>query len=239
MHRGSTNSMVHADYCCPAVELIGVTVFRSRLPVLCDISLVVHQCETVAIMGPNGAGKSTLLKCLSGRARFNCGAARWYGNADCLSPVMRRQIGFVGHECSLYGELTALENVIFAGRMHGVKRPVDRAMRLLEASGLDWTANRPTRHLSQGMRRRLEIARALVHEPALVLLDEPFASLDVTGLQWLERILGECRSEGRTVCFTCHDISVSSRLADRIVWLDRGHIVAIKPAGSTASRRSA
>jgi heme exporter protein A len=231
--------MVHADDCYPAVELIGLTVFRSRLPVLCDISLVVRQCETVAIMGPNGAGKSTLLKCLSGSTRVNGKKAIWFGTPDCRSTVVHRQIGFVGHECSLYGELTALENVIFAGRMHGVERPVDRAMKLLEASGLDWTAHRPTKHLSQGMRRRLAIARALVHEPALVLLDEPFASLDVSGQQWLERILGECRSEGRTVCFTCHDMSVSSRLADRIVWLDRGQIVAIKPTGSTASRRSA
>jgi ABC-2 type transport system ATP-binding protein len=123
--------------------------------------------------------------------------------------------------------------------MHGVERPVDRALRLLEASGLDWTAHRPTKHLSQGMRRRLAIARALVHEPAFVLLDEPLASLDVNGQQWLERILRECRSEGRSVCFTCHDTGVSRRLADRIVWLDRGHIVAIEPTGSAASRRSA
>jgi ABC-type multidrug transport system ATPase subunit len=231
--------MVREDDCCPAVEFIALTVFRSRLPVLRDISLEVHKREILAIMGPNGAGKSTLLKCLSGNARFHCRTARWFGNCDRRSPMVRGSVGFVGHECSLYGELTASENLIFAGRMHGVESPVDRAMRLLEASGLNWTADRPTKHLSQGMRRRLAIARAFVHDPALVLLDEPFASLDVNGQQWLERILRECRSAGRTVCFTCHEIGVSSRLADRIVWLDRGQIVAIEPAGAATSRRSA
>jgi ABC-type multidrug transport system ATPase subunit len=231
--------MAHDEDCIPVVEFIGLTVFRSRLPVLCDISLQVHKHETLAIMGPNGAGKSTLLKCLSGSAGFNCRKARWFGNPDGRSQVLHRQIGFVGHECNLYGELTALENLVFAGRMHGVERPGDRAMELLAASGLDWTAHRPTKHLSQGMRRRLAIARALVHEPALLLLDEPFASLDVNGQQWLERILRDYRSEKRTVCFTCHDIGVSSRLADRIVWLNRGHIAAIEPAASAASRRSA
>jgi heme ABC exporter ATP-binding subunit CcmA len=225
----------------PAVDMIGLTVFRRHLPVLYDINLVIHHGETVAIMGPNGAGKSTLLKCLGGFMRLNRGEIRWSGDSNARSPEVRRQIGYVGHECMSYGELTALENVTFAGRMHGVDRPRDHAMKLLNDSGLGCAAHRRAGDLSQGMRRRLAIARALVHNPVLILLDEPFSSIDTEGQRWLDGLFRQWRDKGRTVCFAYHDVCQSRRLADRILWLDCGRVAAIEPSesDSATARRSA
>lgn len=226
---------------CPAVAMMGLTVFRRRLPVLCDIDLAIEHGETVAIMGPNGAGKSTLLKCLSGVLRLNTGEIRWSGSANVRSPLVRRQIGYVGHDCRSYSELTALENVTFAGRMYGVEGARARAAKLLKDSGLEGAIHRPAGNLSQGMRRRLAIACALIHEPALILLDEPFTSLDSEGQRWLKGLFRRWREEGRTVCFACHDVCQSFHLSDRIVWLDNGRVSAIerRDSDSTAARRSA
>jgi ABC-2 type transport system ATP-binding protein len=123
--------------------------------------------------------------------------------------------------------------------MHGVARPGDRAMKSLEAAGLAWTAHRRVGTLSQGLRRRLAIVRAQMHEPRLVLLDEPFASLDTKAQQWLEWLFREWRSRGRSVCFASHDVCQSRLLADRIVWLDCGRIAASEAPDSASMRRSA
>jgi heme ABC exporter ATP-binding subunit CcmA len=238
--RGKSNDRLkHGGEGYPAVEMIGFTVFRGHLPVLREINLIVQQGETVAIMGPNGAGKSTLLRCLGRSLRHGRGEVRWFGSSNTRSLLVRRQIGYVGHECSSYGELTALENLTFAGRMCGVVHPRERAMKLLEAAGLDWAAHRRAESLSQGMRRRLAIARAIVHEPTLILLDEPFASLDANGQRWLDGLFRQWRNEGRTVCFASHDVCQSRLLADRIVWLDCGRIADIEPSDSASARRSA
>jgi heme ABC exporter ATP-binding subunit CcmA len=224
---------------CPAVEMIGLTVFRNHLPVLNDINLLVHQGELVAIMGPNGAGKSTLLKCLAGALRLNRGEVRWFGGSEIRSPNVRQYVGFVGHECSLYSELTVLENLIFAGRMHRLEWPRNRAIQSLETAGLEWSAHRRVGTLSQGLRRRVAIVRALMHDPMLILLDEPFASLDTNGRRSLEGLFRGWRNAGRTVCFASHDVCQSRLLADRIVSLDCGCIAASDTSDSVAMRRSA
>lgn len=226
---------------CPAVETIGLSVFRRRLPVLYDINLVVERGETLAIMGPNGAGKSTLLKCLGGVMHLNKAEIRWFGTANVRSPLVRRRIGYVGHECRSYSEMTALENVTFAGRMYGVKQARDRATKWLRDSGLERAMHRPAGSLSLGMRRRLALACALIHEPALILLDEPFTSLDTEGQRWLERLFQHWRDEGRTICVVCHELSQIRLLADRILWLDRGRVAAVErsDSNSAAARRSA
>jgi heme exporter protein A len=215
-----------------AVEAIGLAVVRGRIPVLHDIDLAIQEGETLAIMGPNGAGKSTLLKCLAGIVRPDCGDARWFGNSIAKSAEARREIGYVGHETGLYRELTALENMIFAGRMHGVDAPGQRSRQLLLESGLEWTAHRFVGRLSQGIGRRLAIARTLIHEPRFILLDEPFASLDADGRQWLERLFQQWRSENRVVCFTSHDIHQSRVLADRIVRLHCGRVAGHETSNS-------
>jgi heme ABC exporter ATP-binding subunit CcmA len=208
------------------VEAIRLTIVRNRVPVLCELNLSVTVGEMVALNGPNGAGKSTLLKCLAGALRPDRGEIRWFGNSARHSRADRRRLGFAGHESGLYAELTALENLVFAGRMYGMERPRQRAIELLSVAGLEPSTNRLAGQLSQGLRQRLAIARAVVHEPQLILLDEPSASLDAQGRDWLERMFDEWRRVGRTVCFASHDLRDSRELADRIVSLDAGRIVA-------------
>jgi ABC-type multidrug transport system ATPase subunit len=141
----------------------------------------------------------------------------------------------------LYGELTALENLTFTGRMYGIERPAQTAEVLLHESGLEWVAHQAVNKLSQGLCRRLAIARVLVHHPKLILLDEPFVSLDSEGRQWLERLFDKWRQDARAVCFTSHDDGQCRKLADRVVRIHRGQISGFDPSASdlTIARRSA
>jgi heme ABC exporter ATP-binding subunit CcmA len=224
-----------------AVEAIGLNAVYGRVPVLRNVDLAIAEGESVAVMGPNGAGKSTLLKCLVGAVRPAAGCVRWFGESITRRYQVRRQIGFVGPECGLYAELTALENLLFAGRMYGVTGIHDRAKALLAEAGLELHSDRLAGQLSQGMRQRLAIARALVHEPRLIVLDEPSSALDVASRRWLERLIERLRREGQTVCFATHDAALSRNLADRILRLDAGRLVAIERGDDLPvhSRRSA
>jgi ABC-type multidrug transport system ATPase subunit len=148
-------------------------------------------------------------------------------------PQARRQIGYVGQECGLYAELTALENLLFACRMHHVADVHDRAAALLAEGGIESQADRPAGQLSQGTRQRLAITRALVHEPRLIVLDEPSSNLDDAGRLWLSRLFAGWGRAGKTVCFATHDVALGYHLAQRIVYLEAGRIVALKNGGCT------
>ncbi len=212
-----------------------------RATVLRDVDVAVAEGEVIAVIGPNGAGKSTLLKCLVGAMRPVAGRVCWFGQANARSYQVRRQIGYLGQECGLYAELTALENLLFAGRMNGVAHVLDRATALLAEGGIESQAHRPAGQLSQGMRRRLAIARASLHEPRLIVLDEPFSNLDAASRLWLDRLFQRWRRTGRTVCFASHDAAQCRNLADRVIHLDAGRIVAIERPDRlpTALQRSA
>lgn len=224
-----------------AVEAAGLTVVYGRQSVLRDVDLEIAAGESVAVMGPNGAGKSTLLSCLVGAARPAAGRIRWFGKSSARCNFVRRQIGFVGQELGLYDELSVVENLLFAGRMYGVSSVYDRVANLLADGNLRPQAHRPVGQLSQGMRQRVAILRALVHEPRLLVLDEPSANLDSHGREWLQRLHGRWRSTGQTVCFASHDDTHCRALADRIVHLDAARIVAIEHCScpATESRQSA
>jgi heme ABC exporter ATP-binding subunit CcmA len=219
-----------------AVEATGLTVVYGRLPVLRDVDLEIAAGESVAVMGPNGAGKSTLLNCLVGAVRPAAGRVRWFGEASARCNFVRRQIGFLGQETGLYDELTATENLLFAGRMYGVSDVHDRVANLLADGNLRPQAHRPVGQLSQGMRQRVAILRALVHEPRLLVLDEPSANLDAQGREWLERLHARWRSAGRAICFASHDAAQCRALADRIVHLDAGRVVAIERCDCPATQ---
>jgi ABC-type multidrug transport system ATPase subunit len=222
------------------VQVIGLSVLRSRLPILCDIDLVASKGETIAIMGPNGAGKSTLLACLAGALRPTTGEVRVFGDRPDRIAA-KRQIGFVGHQTGLYGDLTVSEILLFAAHMQGVEFPRECVRALLLECGLERFANSFVEQLSQGARRRAAIARALVHGPSLVLLDEPFVSLDAEGADWLRCCFQHWRQIVRTVCFATHDRDQARLLADRIVWLEGGRVVSKWPLNELAicSRQSA
>jgi ABC-type multidrug transport system ATPase subunit len=218
----------------PAVEVVGLTVVRERIPVLCSISLALRCGEILAVAGPNGAGKSTLLSCFAGAVHPATGEIRWWGR-PARSPIVRRQIGFVGHEFGAYHELTVMENFVFAGRMCGVARPEARASELLTDAGLEWTADHRFGNLSQGLKRRVAIMRALIHDPTLILLDEPFAGLDTEGRCWLERLFQLWQRQSQTVCFVSHDERDAHMLADSTVWLRHGRVEKLQRSDSNRS----
>ncbi len=194
----------------------GVTALRG-------IDLEVPRGATLAVLGPNGAGKSTLLRLMAGLARPSSGRLRVAGQrADSRSA--RARIGFVGHTTFLYPALTARENLIFAARLYGVPEPAERADRLLEDEGLARVAERRVGGFSRGMAQRLAIARALVHEPEVVLLDEPFTGLDRAAARRLATRLQGLRGGGRTTVLVTHEVEQAAALADRVIVLARGRI---------------
>ncbi len=147
-----------------------------------DFSAQPGQC--VAIIGANGSGKSTLLRCLAGLLRPDAGSVRWFGQ-PAGGAALRAWIGFMGHESGLYSQLSVYENLLFAARMYGLPHPAARAEHWAAEVGLAAHAHRRVAQLSQGMRQRAALARALIHQPRLVLLDEPFVGLDAHGAAWL------------------------------------------------------
>lgn len=209
-----------------ALDVIDLTVLRCRTLVLDNVHLSIALGDSVALMGPNGAGKSTLLKCLAGQIRPDAGAIRWFGTYTHCSSHIRRRIGFLGHEQGLYPDLTPEENLLFAARMHGIAKPCAVVREALANAGLEHMRARLVRQLSQGTRQRLAIMRATIHDPEIVLLDEPFASLDVDGRDWLADLFSIWREAGRSVCFVSHDEHHATTLASRILRCDAGNVAA-------------
>ena len=183
--------------------------------ILNRINVTIAAGEIVALLGANGAGKTTLLRSLAGRLRPSAGQVLWYGASPRRRPASHRLVGFAGHESLLYLELTATENLLFAARMYGVVRPEQRVAEMLTRIGMETQARQAAGRMSRGMRQRLSLARALVHDPPIVILDEPFSGLDVGSLQWLEEWLAELRASGRAILFTSHDEEQCLRVADR------------------------
>lgn len=185
--------------------------------ILRSVDFAASRGETVALIGTNGAGKTTLLRCLAFILRPDSGTVQWYGEQAGASSSTRSQIAMVSHESALYTHLTLRENLIFAARMHGLKRPGQQSDNWLKQAGLGSHAHRLPTQISQGMRQRLGVARALIHDPHILLLDEPFSSLDQYGVDWLCDILGDFRRRGRAICFATHDERIVERLSDRVV----------------------
>ncbi|NUQ62379.1 MAG: ABC transporter ATP-binding protein [Pirellulales bacterium] len=207
-----------------AIEVRGVTYAFGRQGVLRDVSFAVLSGQSVAIRGANGAGKTTLLRCLASAIRPQAGEVRWFGQAATSEPATRRLVGWVAHETHLYSQLTVHENLTFAARMCDVPRPAGAAERWLHNVGLWEQANQLPSRLSRGMRQRAAIARAMLHNPEILLLDEPFSSLDIEGKAWLLDLLGKIRDQGRTICFVAHDRETVAQLAQRVLELHSGRV---------------
>lgn len=193
-------------------------------PVLDRVSLDLFDGERVALTGTNGAGKTTLLRCLAGLTRPDAGEIQWFSGHRETRIARKRRIGMVGHESRLYAQLTARENLIFAARICSVRNAAWRADEWLLSTGLAHFAHRLPIQVSRGMRQRLSIARALIHDPRLVLLDEPFGGLDSDGTEWLSRLIKDLTARGRAVLFATHAKPPVNALATRELILQSGRL---------------
>ncbi len=188
-----------------------------------EVDLDLEEGAALAVLGPNGAGKSTLLRILAGLLQPTGGEFSVQGHPQG-SVAARSRVGFVGHATQLYADLTARENLRFAGRLHGLLEPAARADQLLEEEGLSGVGDRRAGTFSRGIAQRLAIARCLVHDPSVVLLDEPFTGLDRRSAERLAERLRRLPARGRSLILVTHDVRHVAAVADRALVLSGGRI---------------
>jgi ABC-type multidrug transport system ATPase subunit len=211
-----------------AVEAEGLWREFGAAPALRDVRLRVAWGERVALLGPNGAGKTTLLKVLATLLRPTSGWARVGGwDTAAAAGEVRRRLGFVGHQTLLYPDLTVEENLRFYAALNGA--PPSGVEPLLRGCGLWGRRRERVGALSRGQQQRAAVARALVHDPPLLLLDEPDAGLDEAGLDWLEHAI---QGGGRTVLLVSQAPQRARTWCPRVVRLDGGRVLGESPEGS-------
>lgn len=217
----------------PAVTAASLVKAFGTHYALRGISLQVARGEVAAIFGPNGAGKTTFLRILSGLSRPSSGHVLINGQPLRADPeAARRQVGVIAHQSFLYGELTAAENLWFYGRLHGLPDPAQRVEQALHDVGLSERAADRAATFSRGMLQRLAIARAMLHNPSILFLDEPFTGLDQHAAAMLAGWLRRLHSQERTILLVTHDLDQGLGLADRIVIFAAGRIVFDQRTGS-------
>ncbi len=206
------------------VEVQGLVKYFGRLPVLRGVSCRVAKGEVLAFFGPNGAGKTTFLKILATLLRPSAGAVCLFGGRF-RGRELRQRLGFLSHESFLYPDLTPWENLSFYSRAFGLPSRTDRIAALLEEVGLSGWEHFPVRVFSHGMERRLALARVLLHDPELLLLDEPYSGLDAQGISLLQSLFQRARASGKTVLLTTHDFALGLEVCSRALILHRGEVV--------------
>ena len=181
--------------------------------------------DSILLYGPNGAGKTTLLRVLSTLARPSEGKVV-YDGADVLAnpAAAKAAIGFVSHTTFLYGELTARENLEFAGKLFGLVDLGQRLAVVLDLFHLRERAETPVRELSRGYQQRVSLARAFLHDPQFLLLDEPFTGLDAASTESLQELMRNLRDQGKALIFSTHDFEQGRAIATRLVALERGKV---------------
>jgi heme ABC exporter ATP-binding subunit CcmA len=209
----------------PAVRAEGLERRFAGTPVLAGVDLVVAPGDVVGLLGANGAGKTTLLRCLALLLRPSAGRLALFGTAAAAAPPsLRRRLGWVGHESCCYADLTGAENLALYAELFDLPDVRARVAEAIAWAGLDGAARRPVRVYSRGMAQRLALARALLHQPDLLLLDEPFTGLDPPGADALAARLAALAAAGRAVVLASHDLERLAPLATRLVILHRGRV---------------
>ena len=194
--------------------------------ILRDINLHILKSQFVTVFGPNGAGKTTLLKTLALLMKPSTGEIMINGFDAKKDPVsISKQLGVISHQTFLYDNLTARENLQFYGRMYDVPNLRDRIYEVLNQVGLEFSLNDPVRTFSRGMQQRLAIARAILHDPAVLFLDEPYTGLDPHAIQILNSVLAGLNRDNRTIFMITHNFEEGLDLTDRVLIVVRGRIV--------------
>ncbi len=205
----------------PIVALNDVVKQFGRFAALRGVSAEFAPGRLYAIVGDNGAGKTTLLRMLAGLSQPTRGGMSILGAADVRSVC--HQLGYMAHPSLLYDEMSGMENLRYFGRLYGISDD-SMATANIAAVGLDPALARPVAQYSQGMRQRLSLARALLNNPKLLLLDEPFSNVDISSAGAMVKLLAQKRDAGKTIFVVTHQASLLEGAADELVWMEAGLI---------------
>ena len=217
------------------VSLQKVTKRYGHVTAVKDLSLDINEGSFTAIFGPNGAGKSTLLKILSNQTRPTSGEILYSGvPAKKLDDSFRSKFGVISHQPFVYENLSALENLEFYASLYGVKNPRARAEELLKKVDLYPRRSDPVRTFSRGMLQRVSIARAIVHDPQMIFLDEPYTGLDSVASASLTAILKEQLEGKKTILMVTHDLKIGLELASHVIIMKKGQKVYSAPSSQIA-----
>lgn len=207
------------------IEIKKLTKQADNKLILRGVDLSIKQGETVAILGPNGAGKSTLLKVLATLIKPTSGLVKINGldlKKDHIE--VKKLFGYLPHSSLLYDHYTPLENLLFFGELYGVKDVENRAKQLVKEVGLSFFINEPVKNFSRGMIQRIAIARAIIHEPKIMLLDEPHTGLDQGAITILNNVVLSMKEKGCTTLMVTHDFKQAADICDRIIIVKNGKI---------------
>ena len=208
-----------------AIRLEGLEKSFGDWPVLWNLDLTVGWGQFLVLFGANGVGKSTLLRILSTQAKADAGTALVSGHDLRRNPqAVRSRIGVVAHRTFLYDDLTPLENLVYYGRLFGLKDPEKRADEAISRLGMSRRSGQRLRSLSHGMQKRVAIARAILHQPPILLMDEPESGLDRGSVEVLRELLQEWTASGRTVVMTTHDTDLGFSWTAQVGLLADGKI---------------
>ena len=206
-----------------AVGVEGVWKFYGDYAALRNVNLQAEPGACPALIGRNGAGKTTLLRAIAGFSRPGKGKISIFGDSP-RDTEARRRMGYIGHGISVYDELSAVENLTLYGKLYALPNPRKSALEWLERTGLERVKDGLVREFSRGMRQRLAVARAFLHEPKVLLLDEPFTALDDRAIAVLQRLLREALAAGKTIVMSTHQLREALELATHVALLNRGQV---------------
>jgi ABC-type multidrug transport system ATPase subunit len=204
------------------ISVQNVTKQFGRFAALRDITASFQRACLYGVLGDNGAGKTTLLRTLAGLVAPTRGTVALLEKTNPRETC--RDFGYMAHPSLLYDEMSGVENLAYFARLYGI-RDSERCAQVITAVGLDPHLRRPVGQYSQGMRQRISLARALLHDPQILLLDEPFSNVDIRSAREMVKLLAGMRDHGKTILVVTHQASLLNGAADEFVWMENGRIV--------------